>query len=131
MLKLFKRNEESIENIKNEYYNYYYLNNQTNFLEYPHEIIFKYNQIINELNENSNYIKLTINSLYKEKIKNIIKDNYLYILSHLNYSYNIRNYIEKKTEILKLSFNDYETYMNLSLQEKLNNFNNNNINILN
>ena len=139
---VLKEMKNQLENIKNEYYNYYYLNNRTDFLEYPHEIIYKCNQIINELNENSNYIKLTINSLYKEKIKNIIKEtnyfikeinnnNYLYITSHLNYSYNIRNYIEKKTEILKSSFNNYETYMNLSLQEKSNYFNNNNINILN
>ena len=139
---ILKEMTNQLENIKNEYYNYYYLNNQTDFLEYPYEIIFKCNQIINELNENSNYIKLTINSLYKEKIKNIIKEtnyfikeinnnNYLYITSHLNYSYNIMNYIEKKTEILKSSFNNYETYMNLSLQEKSNYFNNNNINILN
>ncbi len=139
---VLKEMKNNLENIKNEYYNYYYLNNQTDFLEYPHEIIYKCNQIINELNENSNYIKLTINSLYKEKIKNIIKEtnyfikeinnnNYLYITSHLNYSYNIRNYIEKKTEILKLSFNNYENYMNVSLQQKLNNFNNNNKNILN
>ena len=104
---VLKEMKNDLENIKNEYYNYYYLNNQTDFLEYPHEIIYKCNQIINELNENSNYIKLTINSLYKEKIKNIIKEtnyfikeinnnNYLYITSHLNYSYNFRNYFDKK-----------------------------------
>ncbi len=139
---VLKEMKNNLENIKNEYYNYYYLNNQTDFLEYPHEIIYKCNQIINELNENSNYIKLTINSLYKEKIKNIIKEtnyfikemnnnNYLYITSHLNYFYNFRNYFEKRIEILKSSFNNYETYMNVSLQQKLNNFNNNNKNILN
>jgi hypothetical protein len=40
------------EKINNEFYDYYYQINKTNYLEYPYELIIKCNQIINELQIN-------------------------------------------------------------------------------
>ena len=139
---VLKEIRNGLEKIKDEYYDFYYLNNQSDFLEYPYEIIIKCNQIINELNDNSNYIKLTINSLYKEKIKNIIKEtnyfikeinnnNYKYISSHLNYSYNFMNYFDVKTGVLNIAFQNYENYFKISEKEILKDFNYNILNNLN
>ena len=139
---VLKEIRNGLEKIKDEYYDFYYLNNQSDFLEYPYEIIIKCNQIINELNDNSNYIKFTINSLYKEKIKNIIKEtnyfikeinnnNYKYISSHLNYSYNFMNYFDVKMGVLNITFQNYENYVKISEKEILKDFNYNILNNLN
>jgi len=87
--------ENGLKKIKSEYYKIYYINNKTEFLEFPYEILLKCNQILNELNNSKDYIKSSINFIYKERVKNIIKEtnlfikdindnNFLYIISHLN-----------------------------------------------
>jgi len=109
--------------LENEYYTNYYLKNKTEFLEYPYEIILKCKQIIKELDNNSDNIKATINNRYREKMIDIIKDtnnfirrindnNYYYIMTHLNYSFIIKKYINKKKEVITLNFELYEILLN-------------------
>ena len=127
--------EDGLKKIKHEYYESYYIYNKTEFLEYPYEIIIKCNQILNELDNNKNYIKSSINFIYKERVKNIINEtnlfikdindyNYLYVISHLNLSYIFNNYSNKKKNFLKNEFNNLEEYLNISNNQILYNFTN-------
>ena len=120
------------EKINNEFYYYYYQTNKTNYLEYPYELIIKCNQIINELQNNTKYLKYSINSLYQTKLMNIIKEtnkfiinennnNYLYIKSHLNYSSIIPYFIDKKTKILNEFFINCENNLDHSNNEIISN----------
>ena len=129
--------KNEIEKIRFEYYDYYYQINKTEFLEYPYEIIIKCNQILDELKNNSEYIKKEINYFYNEKIKNIIKEtnqfisnlnsnNYLYIVSHLNNSYIFEDYIKSRLKYLN---NTFKKYNNKLLSNAL--YSNNNNTILN
>ena len=123
-----------LKTLKNEYYINHYLKNKTEFLEYPYEIIIKCKQIIKELDNNSDNIKTIINNRFREKIIDIIKetnnfirkinnDNYYYIMTHLNYSYIIKKYINKKKEVITLNFELYELLLNDLEIEVVNNFN--------
>ena len=125
--------ENGLKKIKSEYYQIYYINNKTEFLEYPYEIIIKCNQILNELDNCKNYIKSSINFIYKERVKNIIKEtnlfikdinenNFLYIISHLNLSYIFYNYSNEKKNYLRNEFHNLNEYLNISNNETLINF---------
>ena len=122
--------EDGLKKIKNEYYKIYYINNKTEFLEYPYEIIIKCNQILNELDNSKNYIKSSINFIYKERVKNIIKEtnlfikdinenNFLYIISHLNLSYIFYNYSNEKKNYLRNEFHNLNENLNISNNEAL------------
>jgi len=122
--------EVGLKKIKSEYYEIYYINNKTQFLEYPYEIIIKCNQILNELDNSKNNIRSSINSIYKERTKKILEqtnlfikeindNNYLYIISHLNLSYIFYNYSNEKKNFLRNEFHNLEEYLNISKNEVL------------
>ena len=124
----FGKLNKGLEKINNDFY---YLNNKTDYLQFPYEIIYKYNQIINELNHNSNFTKIIINSIYEEKIKNIMKEifsfindinnnNFKYIILHSNFSNIFMNYSLNKKLYLNKFFKEHENKLN-NLISKVNN----------
>ena len=65
--------ENNIFEIKNDYYQNYYLKDKSDFLEYPEEIIFKLNQSKNNIQINILSVKNKINTSLNQRIKYIIK----------------------------------------------------------
>jgi len=120
-----------LEKINNEFYDLYYLNNKTDYLQFPYEIIIKCVQIINELNHNLNFTKKVINTIYEEKIKNIkkeeynfIKDinnnNFKYIILHSNFTNIFMNYSLKKKSFINKFFKEHEDNLNNLISKEYN-----------
>ena len=65
--------DNNIRQIYEIYYKLNYLKDYEDFLEYPEEIKYKLENILNELKKASNQIKTKINSSYNNRILNIIK----------------------------------------------------------
>jgi len=132
---------KGLEKINSDFYDLYYLKNKTEYLQFPYEIIIKCSQIIYELKHNLNFTKIIINSIYKEKIKNKVKElynfindindnNFKYILLHSNFS-NIftKDSLNKKLYLNKF-FKEHDDNLN-DLISKLNNIFGNHTDILN
>jgi len=127
--------EINLNLIINDFYSLYYLNNRTEYLKYPKEIIPKINYIHNQIIKLKESIKEKINNIYNYKIMqtyNIInifindinKYNQKYILSTINFTYIIDDYKKTKVKII----NDFFNNINI---EKLNNIDNNILNNFN
>ena len=139
-MSLEKVNKE-LEKINNDFYDLYYLNNKTDYLQFPYEIIIKCKQIINELEHTSNLTKLIINYIYKRKIKNqmeesynfindINNNNFKYIILHSNFPNIFKNYSLNKESYLNNFFIEHENNLHDLIYEVNNNFESY-INILN
>ena len=110
--------EKNINLLNELYYNNYYIMNNSQFIEYPEEILFKINQFQKELIFNSeNMIKKTY-SLYKNRISNLINStnlyilnilnqNYQYILTNINSSIVIEKYYQIKKDEISSTFHEF------------------------
>jgi len=132
---------KGLEKINNDFYELYYLNNKTDYLQFPYEIIIKCMQIINELNHTLNFTKTVINSIYEEKIKNIMKEiynfindinnnNFKYIILHSNFSSIFMIYSLKKKSFISKFFKEHDDNLH-DLISKVNNIFENHTDILN
>jgi len=110
--------ENNINLLNEEFFNNYYLVNNSQYLEYPEEIIFKINQFQEELIYNTNNTKNMIEYIYSDRIYTIIKsinlyiNNFInqdlkYILSNLNSSNMISKYYNNINNGINLTFNKY------------------------
>ena len=125
----------NIKLLRNKYYNLYYLQNNSKFMEYPEEIKYKINQFYDETIFNIDNIKLVVNSIYEKRIKYIIKSTNIYfnnfITNQINYikvnintSYIFKEYyLERYNELDKLHID--------CISKNIFEFNNNNILFLN
>ena len=115
--------EKNIINIKESYFNNYYLIDSNDFLEYPEEIIFKIEEISEILKENNEMIKNKINYTYIKKILNIIGStklfinnindfNFQYIMKHININNIIQRYYLYKHNLIKSYFNSFSNKLN-------------------
>ena len=104
--------------LENKYYSLYYLKNNSKFLEYPEEIIYKINQFYKELQQISQKIKNIISSNLQRKILdikystnkyiyNIIKSNLNYILINMDKENEIEEYYLNRYDKLNYTFNKY------------------------
>ena len=66
--------------IDSDFFEKYYLNNFTSYLEYPDEVLFKLSNLENELNSCSEIIKHNINYIINKKMWRIKEDNYYFIM---------------------------------------------------
>ena len=121
--------DNNIKDIEEIYYKLNYLQDYQDFLEYPTEIIFKINQIKNDIEETSNVITNNFYSSYKIRVLNIIKStnhfidninnfNYKYILANLNISKINEKYYSLKISLINNYFNSYSK----KIIETVNNF---------
>ena len=116
----------NINLIKDQYYEYYYIKNFSNFLEYPEEIIYKINQFLNELINISIIIKNTTNLNIQKKINSIInttniymttflKNHFDYIISNLNSNSIINEYNMALFQGLNQTYNNCFNYIKKSI----------------
>ena len=119
--------EINLNLIINDFYSVYYLNNKTDYLKYPVELIPKIEYIQNQLKKIKEPIKEKINYIYNYKLKqtyNIIyelindanKYNQKYILNTINFTYILDDYKKNKLKIINDMFNNIQI-------EKMNNIN--------
>ena len=110
--------ENNINLLQGEFFNNYYLHNNSQYLEYPEEIIYKINQFQEELIYNTNNTKYMIDYIYSDRINktiksinlyinNFINQNLKYILSNLNSSNMITKYFNNIYNEINLTFNKY------------------------
>jgi len=118
-LNKLKENTNLLEDL---YFNLYYSKNNTKFLEFPEEIIYKIYQFQNELKSEVKNIKDVINFNYKNKLKYIYDSTFNYI-----YSYIKNNFIYIKS---KINSNSIMNQYYISINQKLNTTFNNCINNL-
>ena len=111
----------NINLLKDEYFNFYYIKNSSQFLEYPGEIVYKINQFLKELNEICQKIKNTIDLNIQNKIKTIIKSTNIYIYNFLknHFDYILLNLNSKNI------INEYYLPIYQKLNETFNNCLNN------
>ena len=76
--------EDNLNLLLENYFQNYYLNNYSLFLEYPEEIQYKINNFNNIINILINYIKQEINSIYRNKIMYNIKSTNNFISNILS-----------------------------------------------
>ena len=129
--------ENNVNLIKNNYFSIYYLNNYSDFLEYPEEIVYKINQFTTELSKITEYMRENINNIFEQKINNIInstnsfiKDfnsfNLNYILTHINTNKIYDEYILSKFNLINQIFMNFTQQLNNKYTEyndfKINNF---------
>ena len=110
--------ENNINLLQEEFFNNYYLVNNSQYLEYPEEIIFKINQFQEELIYNTNNTKNIIEYIYSDRISKAIKsiniyiNNFInqdlkYILTNLNSSNMISKYYNNIYNEINLTFYKY------------------------
>ena len=115
--------EENIFEMKNKFYQHYYLENKQFYLEYPEEILLKLNQTLNNLHLNTKVIKNKINIYFDNQIKNVISSTKLfindindfnlnYILHKINKDDIFDRYYSYKINLLKSFFSSLEAYLN-------------------
>ena len=138
-----KNLESNINLIKDNYFNNYYLKDYNQFLEYPEEIIYKINQFLDELIDNSDKIKDLVNLIFKKRINNIIfstntyisnfiEFHFKYIITNINSQYIIREYYFNKYKKIKLSFEEcLNKFNNISKEKFIDDENNNFLNLEN
>ena len=126
--------EKNIILVKDTYYSLYYLQNKSEFLEYPKEIIPKISEISNQLITQKELIKNRLNILYKNKILEVIniynrlindfnEYNIHFMLNTINYSYIMDNYTIIKFEYINQTFDEFNINLNETNDELDNNIN--------
>ena len=112
--------ENNIFEIKNDYYQNYYLKDKSDFLEYPEEIIFKLNQSKNNIQTNILSVKNKINTSLNQRIKYIIKSTNFFIKNIIEFHFEyIISRITKET-IFSDYFNHKFDFLNNSFTNLLN-----------
>ena len=103
---------EEISNVENEFFDNYYINNYTSYLEYPDEVLFEINILGNELESFSEMIKNQINYLINKKLYRVKKENQYFILKTHEY---FSKLIELRIKYKKI----FEYYKEYRLTENL------------
>jgi len=111
----------NINLLKDEYYNNYYLQNYSSFLEYPEEIVYKINQFLKELIYNCKNLKNIIEINLQDRIENIVQSTNKYIFNFLK---NHFEYIFSKINSNNI-MSKYYLPLHYKLQETYNNCINN------
>ena len=133
--------DNNIRQIYEIYYKLNYLKDYEDFLEYPEEIKYKLENILNELKKASNQIKTKINSSYNNRILNIIKstNNFInninnfymnYIIINLNNTNNNPEYFNLVKNLISESFHLSSNKINEKSNQFLQNQNKYNNDIL-
>ena len=123
--------ETNLNLIINDFYSLYYLNNKTEYFQYPKEIIPKIKYIQNQIRKIKEPLKEKINNIYNNKImqtykinnkfiNDVNKYNEKYILNTVNFTYIIDEYKEVKVN----NINDIFNYIDI---ENIPNINGNNL----
>ena len=98
--------------IDSDFFENYYLNNFTSYLEYPDEVLYKLSNLENELSSNSEIIKHHINYIINKKMWRIKEDNYYYIVETNNFF----------NELIKYRLNDVHIFEYYKEYRLTNNF---------
>jgi len=124
----FTNIENNINLIHEDYFKLYYLKDHDKFIEFPEEIIFKINQFMNELNITLKSIKNNINTIYRNKITNVIQstnqfienfheNNFKYIEQNINKSSMIYLYITPRYNYINTLFKNCKTIYKSSIND--------------
>ena len=76
-----------VDEFNNTFYNKYFSNNYKNFGEKPVELIYKFSQILRELNNSANYTFNFINEIIFEALNKLLKDTYNKIILYVDLNY--------------------------------------------
>ena len=99
--------------IENEFFENYYLENFTSYLEYPEEVLYKISSLENELKSSSETVKNQINNVIAKKLFRINEENQYFI-------YQTKDIFGKLLKIRMGNKNIFEFYKEFRLENNLN-----------
>ena len=110
---LMENVENNITEIKNNFFDNYYLINYTSYLEYPDEVLYKISNLEKDLIFSYDVVKKQINIMLNKKISRVKKENHYFI-------YKTKDMIDK---LIKLKINDkqiFDEYKKYRINNNLN-----------